>query len=260
MRNHDQKIKDMAESVLPSKRRQSAKQHRRAIHKRSRRHVNDELHSIRRGNEGERTETCVGLTVDVNRELSYMVERRRKHDRVSPVMRWAGRRVDADPLLREATPAEQLEYFRRIMPDNLIGRHAVDHIEDALVWRAMTWRDEVATKDSADRRGGEYRDLVQALVEAGLHGRLNAVIKEQRRRERNRYAGDRFSGRSEQYARRHLLTGARLLLGAHDVESFAGDTRSSLTVPKLVKQVLQDRPRRRGHRQARAAIGTPGMR
>ena len=49
VRSHDEKIKDMAESVLPSTARRSAREFRRRAHRRQRARQRDLLIAIRRG-------------------------------------------------------------------------------------------------------------------------------------------------------------------------------------------------------------------
>ncbi len=134
VRNHHEKYKDMAESVLPSTRRRAAREDRQAIHQRHRAQTRAALADYRRSGDPVDVETHVRATPD--REIHDFVWDRRSADKVGPLIRWAIRRVERDPQLRDADVATQTAAFRSMFPDNLIGRHAIDHIRWALTWRA----------------------------------------------------------------------------------------------------------------------------
>lgn len=105
-----------------------------------------------------------------------MVSDRRAADKVGPLTRWAGARVDHDERLRSAPLAEQVEYFAHLMPDNLIGRHAVQHIEWALEYLGKRdyWAARRAERSSRVLR---HRDQVtvdvRRILDAGLHKELD---------------------------------------------------------------------------------------
>lgn len=96
MRNHDEKIKDMVESVLPSTRRQTARTERRIVHKKQRTRQRDMLRNMaaesdRDFREGRRLAA-----------ISNMVWDRRAADNVGALVRWARAVVERDPVLAAA--------------------------------------------------------------------------------------------------------------------------------------------------------------
>ena len=128
MRNHHEKTRDMARSVLPSN--LTVKQWRRQIHHRERARVRAELHRARFINPGDLDDFSdnaagVDLTKHAVRE---MVVERREADKLGPLFRWAEYHNDHDPALRCAPVADRLEHFASRLPDGVIGSHAVGHI------------------------------------------------------------------------------------------------------------------------------------
>lgn len=125
MRNHNDKRRDMARSVLQSTARRSAKA-RRNIHHAERSVTRAMLHrALTEGDDG------FDDVVDYpyRSRLAEFVEDRRSKDKVAPLIRWASRTIVVDRHLRDAAPAQQLEYFRRALPNNVIGHHAIFHLE-----------------------------------------------------------------------------------------------------------------------------------
>ena len=136
MRNHNEKAKDMAESVLPSKARHRSRKERRTIHESERARAKQAISRyLARPDLGDEIiDAHVGRGISKS-DMAEMVWERRSADKIGSLVRWALRRVETDSRLSNACVAEQVEYFRRLMPDNLIGRHAVSHIETVLVAR-----------------------------------------------------------------------------------------------------------------------------
>jgi len=126
MRNHNNKRRDIARSVLPSKARRAAKVDRRNIHHAERSATRAMLHrAITDGDDGFDD----AVDYPYRFRVAEFVEYRRSKDKVEPLIRWARRTIVLDRRLRDATPAQQLDHFRRTLPDNLIGRHAIFHLE-----------------------------------------------------------------------------------------------------------------------------------
>lgn len=130
MRNHDQKTKDMVESVLPSTRREAAREERREIHRRHRSRQQVQLRRVHLSC-GEH-EFDTGMERARSVDIRLMVDERRTRDKTGSLERWARVRVQRDPQLRERPVAEQVEAFARLLPRTLMGRHAADHIRWAL--------------------------------------------------------------------------------------------------------------------------------
>jgi hypothetical protein len=218
VRNHDQKIKDMSRSVLPSVGRKSARETRRIIHKRQRARELAAVAAYRR--DSETPDVSGGYARDIN----SLVWDRRSRDKVAPLVRWAKATIAADPVLRSAPRAEQAAYFARLMPDTLIGRHAVQHIEQALAWQERRLRYNA----SPSPHEGEMERQLRQILETGLHATLNAGLR-------------RLADTQEVRPRTTPMP-RRLLLGSHDIEAFATEMARWPAVRDLVATTAAGRP------------------
>lgn len=132
MRNHDEKNKNMQRSVLPSSRRRAARRERRAIHRRARARERDVLAVYRKDAGAGESDFREGRRKSATK---WMVLDRRSADKIGPLTRWAVRTIECDLVLRDAALGDQVAYFAAMLPTDVIGRHAVFHIESALRWR-----------------------------------------------------------------------------------------------------------------------------
>jgi hypothetical protein len=164
--NHDQKLRDMTRSVLPSTARRASRNTRRSIH-RAERHA--AAAALARGEDPGR---------DWRGRVADMVSDRRGADKVAPLVRWALHRVGHEAELRNAPLHVQVEHFRRLLPDTTIGRHAVSHIADALEFRhpdpPYRWYRLFA---SHEREYPSIEPTLRRLYEAGYHRDLNRRLK-----------------------------------------------------------------------------------
>lgn len=196
MRNHAEKRKDMIESVLPSTARKMARDERAHLHRRHRRSVTLALTSG--------SDDPVGR--DNRSDFAELVYSRRAADKVAPLERWAIALIDRDPVLRTATVDEQLDHFRRLLPDTKIGRHALSHIGFALEWQAREpWSGRASAPFVTE-------DDVRRLYERGAHDELNRQLKQ-----------------------RHEAP--RLLRGLDDIEAFVATADE--VVGRIVKRLLR---------------------
>ena len=204
VRNHDQKIKDMSRSVLPSTRRKTARDDRRMIHKQQRTRELAAVTAYRRATDPD------GVTPDLRgtytRDITNMVWDRRNKDKLGPLIRWAEATIAAEPVLRSAPRAEQVANFARLMPDTTTGRHAVQHIESALSWREHCARDNASSPAGPGPYITEMERQLGLIIEAGLHAALNT--------------GLRRLADTQQVRPPAPLMPRRLLLGSHDIEPF----------------------------------------
>jgi hypothetical protein len=161
VQNHDEKVTDMIRSVLPSTARHGVRATRRLIHRAERRTAKSRL---RAGDDD--------VFVDTRGAVSDLVWDRRAADKVAPLVRWALHHVRADPALRDATTAERLEHFRRLLPDTTIGRHALSHI----AW-PLERLEHQGRPQPRRWRAPSIAPTVRALYEAGYHGELNKRLK-----------------------------------------------------------------------------------
>jgi hypothetical protein len=238
VRNHNEKIKDMAESVLPSKRRRGARFERRHIHAQERARIRAELHAYRTAIDPDDIET--DLRIDGRHAIARMVSDRRDADKVAPLVRWAIRRVELDPDLRGASVEDQIASFRRVLPDNLIGRHAVSHIEGALEWEYQRRRaPRTGIPRTLDGKRAEWRALVMRVLESGQHAKLNSAMWRQVERERNQRERQALAERRGKQAVRYLSlsTPWRPLLGIHDVDDYVGAVMPVASVRAIVESL-----------------------
>jgi len=233
VRNHDHKIKDMSRSVLPSTGRKSARDNRRIIHKRQRARELAAVTVYRKDTDpGSATPDVRGT---YGSDITQLVWQRRSRDKVGPLIRWARATIAADPFLRSAPRADQVAYFARMMPDTTIGRHAVQHIEQALE------QDEGRARYTASRpaspgthAAGMERQLHQ-ILEAGLHAVLNARLRQLASAQEDRP--------------RAVPVPQRLLLGSHDIGAFATAMARWPAVRDLVAAVAATGPARAPDRE-----------
>jgi hypothetical protein len=232
VRNHNEKIKDMAESVLPSTRREATRKERRLIHQRTRARSRGTIAAFRTISPDEFDDT----TPDERGDIGWLVDERRSADKVASLQRWAVRRVAKRPGLAGASLRDQIDHFRDLLPDNTIGRHALGHIAGSLWWEfhrtpgsAPAIEDQAllgrgywpwgsAPCRSAPDRERLVRD-VRRILELGLHRDLNDAV--------------RRMAAAEAVPR-------RLLGGAHDVEAFVTAMCRHPAIVDILASVLSE--------------------
>lgn len=128
MKNHRDKRRDIARSILPSS--TSVKVERRLIQHRERAWVRTQLHRMR---------TSVDIDDDPGREWgvtlssqAWMVENRRDHDKDAALLRWGQHHIDSNPALSNGTTADRAAFFRSVLPAGLVGDHALSHVGRAI--------------------------------------------------------------------------------------------------------------------------------
>ena len=218
MRNHNEKARDMARSVLPSTARKSARQARASIHGRERARLRAELHALRVAGDPD--------------DFEEMVDDRRGADKVGPLLAWAERLVARDPVLGAATPEDREAHFRKVLPPGLIGNHAISHLRWVLDDRRRVWSS--SRRDQASAPNPDVV-LVAEIIATGHHGDLNRRIRStvspvvvRRARVRAERVIDKahpapgvlVPARWIEERRRRPV---RFLAGAHDVDAFVKD-------------------------------------
>ncbi len=229
MRNHNEKARDMARSVLPSTARKGARQTRAHIHGRERARLRAELHALRSiGQEADDFEGDLAWTA--KRDIKEMVNDRRGADKVGSLIAWAERVVERDPALTSANWNDRAVYFGKLLPPGLIGNHAIFHLRWALDDRGR-YRWTGACQRQVDTPPSSV-EMVQAIVAAGRHGELNRRIRssvssmvvrsvrlpaERIIDDENPAPGRLVPARWVDERRRRDV---RFLAGAHDIEAF----------------------------------------
>lgn len=239
MRNHDQKARDMARSILPSTSRHGARKAKRAVHGAERAWERQLLHALRSAEHPD--DVGLDLRWYDRTEIGHVVVERRGYDQVAPLMRWAEAIVDRDPDLAAASPSDRRCYFRSVLGDGLMTDHALFHLEFSVL-RLET--DNVDRWTPARKRveATPLVELVQDLVDAGAHGTLNLALKAERHRRA------RPMSRSERREAKatggdpwwHPPVEGRLLAGPHDVAAFAAVTASDHLVTRVVRRLHLD--------------------
>jgi len=233
MRNHNEKARDMARSVLPSTARKSVRERRAQIHGRERARLRSELHALRSigydsdGFEGD-------LDWIAKRDIHEMVSDRREADKVGPLINWAVRLVERDPMLAAATWNDRAAYLGKLLPPGLIGDHALLHLRWVLGDRRRYWW--IGASRSGAYTGPSSVEMVQAIVAAGRHGELNrrirlavpAVIVRSVRLPAERIIDDEnpAPGRlvPARWVDERRRRSVRFLAGSHDIEAFVKDS------------------------------------
>jgi hypothetical protein len=136
MRNHDEKRRDICRSLLPSSARRAARTNKAILKRQHRRHIRHELHDWSRYDDVLNYEGFVhedtnrpitgGVGWYIGQTMAGIVNERRDADNLGPFLNWV--RATKGRLPGE-TDDDKFEALRRVLPDNLIGRHALGHAE-----------------------------------------------------------------------------------------------------------------------------------
>jgi hypothetical protein len=150
--------------------------------------------------------------------MKWMVVDRRSADKIGPLTRWAVRTIEQDPGLRDAALADQVAYFAAMLPTDVIGRHAVFHIEFALRWRfhrdsARRYWGPPPGPTRAERRAQVVADA-RVVLESGRHRELNVAL-------RRAYAAGAPVPVRRRRAEEPVRLAVRLLAGLDDIDAFA---------------------------------------
>lgn len=188
MRNHDQKARDMARSILPSAARRSSRGRKRGSARRARARNAARLTRLM-----TYLDDLDGFEESLTRYdlddggWDGMVEDRRGADKVAPLIRWAEARILTRAQLAEGDYWTRRYHFAVLVGDTLIGRHALQHL-DHLFGVRNPWAygnspndltsDELREHRRADAHSehdARARMLDEVLAGADRH-RLNARI------------------------------------------------------------------------------------
>jgi len=269
MRNHNEKARDMARSVLPSTARKGARETRTTIHGRERAHERQLLHELRHWSEPDDFEGDLGVASRHRRDVADMVSDRRAADKVGPLIVWAERLVERNTVLSSATPEDREVYFRTILPPGLIGNHAISHLYWVLDDRRGHWS-RVRSRTENPRNPDVA--IVEAIISAGRHGDLNRRLRAELDRvvaHSVRLPPERiidgehpapgvllpYRGVTD-YRRRYI----RFLAGAHDAAAFVKDAdREVLKVVRAFHADITGTGKAEGSRRDPRAIDPVGV-
>lgn len=157
-----------------------------------------------------------------------MVWDRRGGDKTGSLVRWARGTVQRDPELRDAEPAHVLAYFAALLPNNTIGRHAVEHIKWGLFGYdfdsgGISWEERQARRKAADAAECErFQADVVALMATGWHREINRAVGVIRDRQLGSIAGAKADGLPWEHIKVIVP-----LAGLHDIDAFVERTRGN---------------------------------
>ena len=229
MQNHAEKARDIARSALPSTRRVEARKRRAVAHRRERAAWRREATALRRLT--DRADHDGDLYWIARADIDELVAERRMADNVAPLIRWARAHVEADPDLRDLQLVDLLAHFRDVLPDDVTGRHALQHLDFVFddSWR---WRGSLGRR----REKVDISLHLQRIVASGAHGVLNERLRRALTTRQRRVVWQVVDGVVRE-VRHDRSVPPRLLAGAHDVDAFA---EAASDVAKAIVLALAD--------------------
>lgn len=221
----DEKTHQMMRSILPSTKRSRIRTEKRVVKQANRAKVRQALH---RGE--EHIDYCTYPDI----AISEIVWDRRNYDKLNHFERWAVQ------ITKDMPKEERLPYLKRMLPDNLIGRHAYSHLErlDELGYYWERWNRYSATPVKKVDFKKELAEFLRKTVENGDQAKLNKAIKAAhhyshlvtrgRTFDYKKGEGDdaryRVLGRAvQEYEECERCEKPRLFLGLGDIDSFIAD-------------------------------------
>lgn len=168
----DQKSRDMARSILPSRRRKRARDDRASLHRSARRVTR---HAVRQL-DVDAWDDGVDFEDDTWRDIRFVVSSRRSADKLNHFQRWAFERT------RHLDLTQRIDAIRPELPAGLIGEHARLHLEHDHRFKERTWVPSRFEPRFLNR--GETAELLRAIIERGdvrtFHDCLKTALIEDR--------------------------------------------------------------------------------
>jgi hypothetical protein len=224
----DEKAREMARSLLPSKNREPARK-ARAFIQRAERH-RARMETARLARDPEESEDLASPTDESAAEMRQQVSRRRWGDKVAPFIRWACATTRALP------QESRLSHVRARVPRGIIGDHALEHLKcraefehpnEAAVERERRRVWERSRRQTWPLNRGEQAERLRAILQTpGGHRAFNRYLQCQHvaryRTEMRRRPCTCRPGCTFQETVRVAVSPirARVLLGVHDVLPF----------------------------------------
>lgn len=128
----EEKVRTMARSILPATNRKDARTTAAAIKRTNRRRTRQALHDWKRhadpydyeGHILDYGEPCGGASHWDAHTIKEAMWDRRQHDKLSHMVKWA---IEYTAHLDD--PEDRYMLMKKVLPDNLIGRHALSHLD-----------------------------------------------------------------------------------------------------------------------------------
>lgn len=259
------KKRDICRSVLPSTKRKGARLDLQQIKQRNRSKVRRELRQIAQPQAADEVvanydEASYDLNHYPYEDIRSAVYDRREGDKLGALTRWAPH------LVEDVRREDRLSKLRSILPDNLIGRHAISHLEyhdDFYLPNSSRWYDwrsypKLTDDEKAWVRAVEYAEIERRLkrvIERGLLARFNKLmhwhdrvrdgwVRETYNTQTHRHE-TQYSDHNRGYAwKPNWIQAARHrpLRGAHDICNFikdAGSSRDYYTRNNVIEAALE---------------------
>ena len=194
MQRHHEKRRDMARSILPARSRERARTDLAVTRRAHRRAVAQELRDLigvadpagdgKASYEEWDERHQVGRTADA--EIRVLMGRRRGSDKVNHFIRWS------IAVTAELPIEDRLPHLRRTLPDGLVGRHAMSHLQYEAELRPAQdhdrrylepragWAARQRARRQAQREAelDVIRGLMRAVLDTGGElARFNRVMK-----------------------------------------------------------------------------------
>jgi hypothetical protein len=206
----EEKAWEMGRSLLPSKWRKGARKERALIHRNNRRGPREAMARLAQEPEGWDERPAPDDTS--SREIRSLVRHRRHADKVNPFIRWA------TAVTHELPRERRLSHVRGLLPQGLIGEHALVHLKHAEAfvdlrqreWNLARWRRAYPSQSQRawlDR--GEHAQLLRQVLQVpDGHHTLNRWLRY------HPNAG------GQRWGKRWVFPRVRTLQGVHDVLPF----------------------------------------
>lgn len=171
----DDKRRQMARSILPSVWRRGAAAEKAHIARAARRGVRAALRGLCVDPQAEDEAARRDLDRDQKAriEMGQLVSRRRGSDKLNHFMHWAER------ITKELPQDERLAAMRALLPRDLIGQHAIDHLRrhDAFVDPAAEiWQGRYRSRHLRMNRGSRRGVLVRILASPAARALLTEAL------------------------------------------------------------------------------------
>lgn len=225
MRNYNEKQRDMLRSILPATNRRSVRFDAAVIKRQNRRATRMTLREWSTYDNAYDFEGHVYDTDDpvtggcgYSQTITELMWERRQRDNVSALVRWTERLCETK--FKDMDEWDRKAHFKRMLPDNLIGRHAWSHIDhlfpdtdDFNVFRFrgpyLTDKERRAQNKAArEAHIAEIADRLHEIIANGFHGGFN----------------------------RDLDFETVPLAGLHDCERFATDNAYNKKIEKIIEK------------------------
>lgn len=177
MRNHTDKTRDIARSILPSTARRAARAEKRAGHHRARQVNRRRMQRLAQATHPDDvSDDLIDYRGDLdNRGWDSMVENRRDADKTSSLRRWTKHHLANDPTFAALDPLGREARLLKTLGDTVAGRHAVSHVKD-LIGEQNPY--EYGISRYRRRPPVDHGAIFTAILAAGAEGPLNKAIKE----------------------------------------------------------------------------------